>query len=536
MNIDENFVSAVIGEDARRNLKKYIKATWHVVEPSTPFQDGYHVDAICEHLTHLDEIRNLLICIPPRMGKTTITGVMFPSWHWLHKPQTRFIYASYAKDRSLDTSVKCRRLIESNLYQRTFGYKKFFTLTSDQNTKSRFENNQTGFRLATSVDGVVTGEGGDILIIDDPHNLQEIESKANREAVIRWFSEVWQSRLDQPKTGCKIVVCQRGHPLDLANHIIKSESGQDWCKLILPMEYKRSRSMPTSLPWQDPRKEEGELLAPERMGEKEVASYRRSLGKRAYEAQYNQNPQTSEDAIFKKENFQTYTPNQYDPTTCYRIAAVDLAISAKGDYTVIAVADLAPTGEIYIVHLIRERMSSTKIVPSIEAVNKAYQPLLIFIEDVAFQKLVIDQCRQLRIPVKGVKPVGDKVSRSVLLQCKFEALQFFMPKDAPWREQAEEELSEFPGGAHDDIPDTFSYLAQEAERLMRHPPQWKQEVKPLTKEEAEKQAIKKAAEREWAMINQGIPPTPKRDEQGRVITGKVKTLSVHQSVIIKGCL
>ena len=79
----------------------------------------------------------------------------------------RFLFASYAASLSVRDSVKCRRLIDSKWYKEHFG--EVFKLTGDQNQKQRFENDQTGYRIATSVDGALTGEGGDIIIIDDPN-------------------------------------------------------------------------------------------------------------------------------------------------------------------------------------------------------------------------------------------------------------------------------------------------------------------------------------------------------------------------------
>ena len=59
---------------------------------------------------------------------------------------------------SLRDSVKCRRLIESPWYQRLWGSR--FSLTGDQNTKTRFDNTLGGSRLSTSVGSALTGEGG----------------------------------------------------------------------------------------------------------------------------------------------------------------------------------------------------------------------------------------------------------------------------------------------------------------------------------------------------------------------------------------
>ena len=159
-----------------------------------------------------------------------------------------------------------------------------------------------------------------------------------------------------------------------------------------------------------------------------------------------------------------------------------MAISLKGDYTVIAVADVHRDGSVYLVHLHRERMPGTKLVPSIKAVHSLYHPQVIYVEDVAFQRLVIQEARAQKLPVRGVKPEGDKISRSVMLQVALESGNFHFPKNAPFLKDLEEEMSEFPNSKHDDQVDALSYLAIEANNLYRRIPE-----KPREDEETEEQ-------------------------------------------------
>ena len=156
-----------------------------VVEPSTPFVPGWHIDAIIEHLEAVTrgQIRNLLINVPPRHMKSLLVSVFWPAWEWIRWPERRWLYSSYAAQLSIRDSVKCRRLIESPWYQARWGDR--FALTSDQNTKGRFDNNRSGYRLSTSVGGAATGEGGDRIVCDDPHNVQEAESDSIRKATHR---------------------------------------------------------------------------------------------------------------------------------------------------------------------------------------------------------------------------------------------------------------------------------------------------------------------------------------------------------------
>lgn len=147
-----------------RSLLEFVRQAWHVVEPGTDFVEGWHIEAICLHLEAVSrgEIRDLLINMPPRHMKSLLVAVFWPCWEWTRRPETRFLFSSYAQKLSTRDSLKCRRILESPWYQERWGER--FALTSDQNEKMRFENNRTGYRIATSVGGTTTGEGGDVLV------------------------------------------------------------------------------------------------------------------------------------------------------------------------------------------------------------------------------------------------------------------------------------------------------------------------------------------------------------------------------------
>src|SRR4051794_27034170 len=198
------------GVSPRRSLRESTRHAWNIVEPATEFVPGWHLDAICDHLEAVSKgtLRNLLVNVPPRHMKSLAVSVFWPCWTWLTRPETRFLYASYAQHLSTRDSLKARRLIETRgnrthapgesgrgLLER-IGYQGLlelveprapWRLTTDQNTKKRFENDRAGYRLATSVGGSATGEGGDVIVIDDPHKADEAESDVVRQGVLEWW-------------------------------------------------------------------------------------------------------------------------------------------------------------------------------------------------------------------------------------------------------------------------------------------------------------------------------------------------------------
>jgi hypothetical protein len=282
-------------ELARRRLREFVRQAWPIVEPSTPFVPGWHIDAIIEHLEAVSrgQIRNLLINVPPRHMKSLLVSVFWPAWEWIRWPERRWLYSSYAASLSIRDSVNCRRLIESPWYQRRWG--RVFSLTSDQNTKGRFDNNRTGYRLTASVGGAVTGEGGDRIVCDDAHNVQEAESDSIRKSTVDWFDIVMSTRVNDPRTAAKVVVMQRCHQQDLSGHLLEQGG---WEHLCLPAEYE-GPPCTTVIGWTDPRTEPGELLWPERFGRPEIDDLKRSLGSYAAAGQLQQRPSPAGGGVFK---------------------------------------------------------------------------------------------------------------------------------------------------------------------------------------------------------------------------------------------
>src|SRR5271156_5902126 len=101
-------------EAANWTLREFVRAAWHVVEPATIYVHGWHIDAICDHLTALYtlDLRRLIINMPPRHAKSLLCSVFFNAWVWIKTPSAKFLCASYAQPLSTRDSLKTRRLIQ----------------------------------------------------------------------------------------------------------------------------------------------------------------------------------------------------------------------------------------------------------------------------------------------------------------------------------------------------------------------------------------------------------------------------------------
>jgi predicted phage terminase large subunit-like protein len=286
------------------SLKEFTKEAWHVLEPTNRFKDNWHIDAICEHLTACTtgEIQNIIINIPPRFMKSLLVAVFWFAWTWTFRPGSRWLFSSYSDTLSTRDSLKSRRLITSPWYLSHFPDS--FVLTSDQNVKTRFENDKTGYRIATGVGGLGTGEGGDFIVVDDPHKVLEAESDAQRQTVHTWWDETMTSRVVDPATSVQVIVMQRIHDDDLTGHTLKRDP--TYAHLCLPMEYEAETANAkniTPLGFQDPRSREGELLFPERFPQNVVDKWKVKLGAYAVAGQLQQRPVPRGGLMFKRVDF-----------------------------------------------------------------------------------------------------------------------------------------------------------------------------------------------------------------------------------------
>ena len=207
---------------------------------------------------------------------------MWPAWTWIHRPQERFLASSYAQTLSTRDSVKCRRVIESALYQARWGDK--FKLYHDQNTKTRYDNTEGGYRLATSVEGVLTGEGGDIILVDDPISSLQAGSEIVRETVRDWWDQSMSSRLNDASTGAYVIIMQRLHEQDLTGHLL-AKGG--WHHLCLPARYEDNHPYIST---QDIRKTDGDLLWPHHITEEALSYLENDLGPYGTAGQLQQRP------------------------------------------------------------------------------------------------------------------------------------------------------------------------------------------------------------------------------------------------------
>src|SRR5258706_10546999 len=97
-------------------------------------------------------------------------------------------------------------------------------ISGERDAASEFETNEGGYRLSTSIGGVLTGRGADIIVIDDPLKADDALSETRRRSVNEWYDNTLRSRLNNQQTGAIIIVMQRLHADDLVAHVREHEA------------------------------------------------------------------------------------------------------------------------------------------------------------------------------------------------------------------------------------------------------------------------------------------------------------------------
>ena len=254
-------------------LRAFTKMAWPVLYPGKPLFWGIPHDAASDFIQAFIEglIRDGILNVPPRMSKSTLGSVCGPAYSWIKRPELEWLTSAYRDNLSTRDSVRSRRLIRSPWYQERWGH--VFQLVGDQNQKTFYENSRGGTRLAQSVVAGSTGEGGNRIIVDDPHNVKRAESEVERENALIWWDEEMSSRLNNPDEDGRLIIMQRLNENDLSGHCLAKGGYVHMC---LPMEYEvhdptRVDSRPPCkvavIGFEDPRTEEGELLEPQRFPE-----------------------------------------------------------------------------------------------------------------------------------------------------------------------------------------------------------------------------------------------------------------------------
>jgi predicted phage terminase large subunit-like protein len=441
---------AHVNAACRKDLVSFVRKAFHVLAPSAIFHMNWHICRIayCLEQVWLGKIKRLIITVPPRSLKSIMCSVAFPAYVLGHDPAKRLIVASYSADLAIKHGNDFRSLVNSAEYRAIFPGMR---ISAMKNTQTEVVTTLNGFRLALSVDGSLTGRGGDIIIIDDPIAALAALSQRSREHVVDWYFNALLSRLDDKQNGAIVLVMQRLHEDDLAGVLLRGS--EEWTVLSLPAIAEQDEQIPIGHGLIHCR-HAGDVLHPEREPRDVLESLRAQLGPETFAAQYQQQPVAPGGAMIKRAWVRRY---DQVPKSGLKFQSWDVANKQgeENDYSV-CTTWLFHEDKWYLIDVLRGRFDYPTLRTKVSEHAKLHKPALILIEDAGFGTALIQELKTSHFSIFPVKPEYDKKIRMSIQSGKFASGRVFFPREAPWLADLEAELFAFPNSPHDDQVDSIS--------------------------------------------------------------------------------
>lgn len=449
----------------RGGLAAFVKLAWHQVEKGTKLTWEPHMQLICDHYQAVldGDLTRLVVNVPPGFSKSLLTNVFLLSFDWgpNRHPERKYMFLSYAEKIMYRDAKRCRDLINGTWYQERWGAGTEYNVRIDEGDRAAamfFVNNMSGCRFATTIDGQATGQHADIQICDDPVKPADIqkggdEARVLLEDVNFAWTNTFASRSTDQQTFRRILIMQRLHHMDLAQHCID----KGYQALILPMEFDPDRAYVSK--WgSDWRTYEGELLAAGRFPQSVVDGLKTDYTPLDYESQFQQNPTASEGAIFLEDFFAQRWETPMLNTLHGWTLSVDCSNKKhnKADFFVAQVWGQWDSRRFALVDQARARISFGQGVGVIRSLREKWpQVHRVIIEDKANGTATIDTLQAEWADVVPINPKGGKDARAKSVEHLYRSNCVWHPPDhlAPWMKKYVIEHLQFPMGAHDDQVD-----------------------------------------------------------------------------------
>lgn len=403
-----------------------------------------HIELLAEKLMAVErgEIKRLAVFMPPRHGKSNLVSEIFPAWYMGRNPNHQVMFTTYGQDLADGFGRKVRNAVADPKHLVSFPGSK---LSEDSQSAKRFNTEAGGVYYAVGAGGAVTGRGADLLIIDDPlKSREEADSKLIRDKLWDWYASTAYTRL--MPGGAVVLVQTRWHMDDLAGRILLGH--ENWEVINLPAIAEGFDALG---------RKPGEALWPDQYDVEALANIKATIGEREFTALYQQRPSPIEGALFRRD----WIGRQVVPRSGTRIAmGVDLALSTKtsADYTACVVMARDEFGKLYVLDAVRERVDFPNALRLIRNMAEKWKPNSIAIEQVAYQAVVVQELlRQTTLPIRGVTPDKDKLTRAQPLALRYEQGLVHHAQLPSW---FEDELLAFPQSQHDDAVDALVYAYQ----------------------------------------------------------------------------
>lgn len=477
-----------MAKTARGDLLRFAQAMMPDPDrPDDPWASRYEVTSqarlLCEILEKVESgvLKRVAVSIGPQMGKSQLISRCFPAWVSGRKPSRHIMLASYNQDFANEFGDEVRALVTDPMYGDVFpehrlrrgGQAKDLLITED------------GGKLAfIGVGGSGTGKPADFFLVDDPiRSDKDVQSPLFRDNLWKWFNRTVFTRC-HGKTGV-VIVHTRWNLDDLIGRICDPEHPErngefsgiadGWTYINIPAVI-RDPALAEALgltlePQYDPKVVEmfGEKpmtsLWPGKFPLEFLAEARRQ-DPAGFESLRMGRPTPEDGEYFKAEHIVEYNRDELPRNLTY-YGASDHAVSKdqRRDYTVLGCVGVDEDGELWVLpDLIRDRMTTDRIVEEIVDKMAVYKPLMWFMESELISKSFgpfLEKRKRERGVFSYTDPIvpsKDKETRNRAIQGRMQMRMVHFPRFAPWWKDARAELLRFPNGVHDDFADFLGLI------------------------------------------------------------------------------
>jgi predicted phage terminase large subunit-like protein len=303
--------------------------------------------------------------------------------------------------------------------------------------------------ITAGVGGPVTGKGGDLIIVDDPHkNWEQAASPTYRKKMIEWFNSTLYTRAEPG--GAIIVVQTRWHEDDLAGYLI-NEHADDWTVINCPAIAGKDDVLG---------RKEGEALCPERYTIETLKKIKAALGSVMFEGLYQQRPSPEGGGKVKKAWFQRW---YHLPKMDEYLQSWDGTFSDTGSSYVCGQVWGRQGSNYYLLDQEREKLDFPATIKKIGMVSSRWpQAVTKLIENKANGPAIIST---LKNDVPGLIPINpdiSKLNRLIAVSGMIEAGNVWIPASTihEWGDSVIEECANYPATKNDDQMDTLTQALQ----------------------------------------------------------------------------
>lgn len=405
-----------------------------------------------------------MIFMPPRHGKSELASRRFPAWYLARNPGKQIIASSYNSDLAGDFGREVRNIVAGDEYARLFPDT---ALAQDSKAANRWHTDKGGMYVAAGVGTAITGRGADIALIDDPFkDRMEADSEITRQRVWDWYTSTLYTRL--MPGGAIVLINTRWHDDDLSGRLLAQmeEGGEKWEVLSLPAL------------------NEGEALWPKWYPVETLKQIEQSIGRRDWNALYQQNPIPDDGDFFKSEWFQWY---EEIPKHLRIYGASDYAVTdGGGDWTEHGVFGVDADDNLYVLDWWRGQTTADQWIETQLDLVAKWKPVVWVGESGPIRRAVepflIKRIRERKdyVRLEWLASIADKPSRARAIQARMAMGKVFFPRKMPWMDEIKRQMLRFPAGVHDDAVDVMGMFGRILDQTWAAIKPEEKKVQPIT--------------------------------------------------------